>query len=57
MTYVAKHYPSKPRAEPDRPAEDWIIKETGSSVVITNTSRVPLEGKVESHYTPLRQPL
>ena len=54
MTYVAKHYPEQAAGlSPDRPAEDWIIKETGSSVVITNTvTGFRWEGKVESHYTP-----
>lgn len=36
--YVAKHYPEQAAGlSPDRNAKDWIIKEAGSSVVVTNT--------------------
>jgi streptogramin lyase len=53
-TYVAKHYPEQAEGlSPNRPAEDWIIKETGSSVVVTNiVTGFRWEGNVVSHYTP-----
>jgi len=53
MTYVAKHYPEQAAGlSPDRPAEDWIIRKPEVRSLLQHRHGVPLEGKVESHYTP-----